>query len=62
MGGMSGALLASPPPCPHGGSYWLFTRPFGNDNATELPHPATTEESTQQAIDILNKRYAGGNR
>lgn len=43
-----------------GGIYWLFTRLFGNNNATESPHPATTEESTQEAIDILNKRYARG--
>lgn len=54
------ALLASPPHCPRGGIYWLFTRLFGNNNATESPHPATTEESTQEAIDILNKRYARG--
>lgn len=32
------------------------------NDATESPDPATTEGSTQQAIDVLNERYAGGNR
>lgn len=44
-----------------GGIYWLFTRLFGNNNnTTDATYNARTGESTTQAVDILNERYARG--
>lgn len=43
-----------------GGIYWLFTRLFGNNTTTDSPYNVPTGESTKQAADILNERYARG--
>ena len=45
-----------------GGIYWLFTRLFGSNTATDSAQNATAGESTNmtEAIDILNEQYARG--
>lgn len=42
------------------GVYWLFTRLFGNDSATESAHDPRAEGSTKRTVDVLDERYARG--